>query len=101
MIYHIVSIIRRSLVKHHLYDAAIVVTTVDIKKSVFCYDDAYSAAENSHALIVCTEWDEFQKLDFDKIYKSMRKPPFVFDGRLLLNIDHLREIGYLAYGIGR
>ncbi|KAI0989886.1 hypothetical protein GJ496_008317 [Pomphorhynchus laevis] len=82
--------------KHAIYRSLQKASEIVPEKSVFCYDDAYSAAENSHALIVCTEWDEFQKLDFDKIYKSMRKPAFVFDGRLLLNIDHLREIGYLA-----
>jgi len=26
------------------------------------------------------EWDEFKTLDFDKIYSTMVKPAFVFDG---------------------
>lgn len=30
-----------------------------VKKNVFIHTDAYSATKNTHALVVCTEWDEF------------------------------------------
>lgn len=30
-----------------------------VKRNVFIHTDAYSATKNTHALIVCTEWDEF------------------------------------------
>ena len=48
-----------------------------------------------------TEWDEFKALDFEKIYASMMKPAFVFDGRNLLDHAKLREIGYIVYALGK
>ena len=48
-----------------------------------------------------TEWDEFKALDFAKIYASMVKPAFVFDGRNVLDHAALRELGFIVYGIGK
>lgn len=31
----------------------------DIKKVVKVYPDAYLATKGTHAIVVCTEWDEF------------------------------------------
>lgn len=62
---------------------------------------AYKAAEGAHALAIVTEWDEFKRLDFKRIFEAMSKPAFVFDGRNILDLANLREIGFRAYGIGR
>ena len=40
-------------------------------------------------------------IDWASIYASMDKPAFVFDGRLLLDADKLREIGFKVKVIGR
>jgi UDPglucose 6-dehydrogenase len=63
--------------------------------------DAYAAAAGAHALIICTEWDEFKSLDFDRIYDAMNRPAFVFDGRNILDLAALRKIGFTASGIGK
>jgi UDPglucose 6-dehydrogenase len=63
--------------------------------------DAYAAAKGAHALIICTEWDEFKSLDFDRIYENMNRPAFVFDGRNILDLAALRKIGFTASGIGK
>jgi UDPglucose 6-dehydrogenase len=63
--------------------------------------DAYEAARGAHALAVATEWDEFRSLDFARIYESMSKPAFVFDGRNILDLAMLRKIGFRASGIGK
>ena len=63
--------------------------------------DVYSACEGSHALATLTEWDEFKSLDYEKIYKSMAKPAFVFDGRNILDHEKLREIGFEVHAIGK
>ncbi|MGB0370026.1 MAG: UDP-glucose 6-dehydrogenase [Opitutales bacterium] len=68
---------------------------------ITCAEDAYSALDGAHAMLVLTEWDEFKDLDFVKIYRSMQKPAFVFDGRGLLDHDRLRKIGFETYRIGR
>ena len=61
-----------------------------------------------------TEWDEFAAYDYERMYKSMEKPAFVFDGPLLLLLlspmragrgilDHakLQSIGFRVYAIGK
>mmetsp|Transcript_28266 Transcript_28266/g.36564 ORF Transcript_28266/g.36564 Transcript_28266/m.36564 type:complete len:464 (-) Transcript_28266:458-1849(-) len=63
--------------------------------------DPYSACEGSHAIAVLTEWDEFKTYDYKKIYDSMSKPAFVFDGRNILDHAALREIGFEVYCIGK
>lgn len=35
------------------------------------------------------------------MYEGMNKPAFVFDGRLLVDADKLREIGFKVKTIGR
>ena len=62
---------------------------------------AYEAAEGAHAVAVLTEWDEFRELDFERIYDAMLKPALVFDGRNVLDLERLREIGFRAVGIGK
>ncbi|HTB80409.1 MAG TPA: UDP-glucose 6-dehydrogenase [Opitutaceae bacterium] len=63
--------------------------------------NAYEAAEGAHALAIATEWDEFKKLDYEKIFAAMTKPAFIFDGRNILDLAQLRKIGFRAHGIGK
>ena len=65
------------------------------------HQDAYETLQNADAALVCTEWDEFRKLDFGRIYKEMNQPAFVFDGRNVLDLAALRELGFTASGIGK
>jgi len=62
---------------------------------------AFEAAEGAHALAIATEWDEFRTLDFSRIYAVMCKPAFIFDGRNILDLQKLKEIGFRASGIGK
>jgi UDPglucose 6-dehydrogenase len=62
---------------------------------------ALSAAQNSEAVVVATEWDEFRTIDWRAVYDSMKKPAFVFDGRMILDRDELRTIGFEVITIGR
>jgi len=62
---------------------------------------AYEAADGAHAIAVVTEWDEFKSLDFKKLYATMPKPAFIFDGRNVLPLALLKEIGFRVYSIGR
>jgi UDPglucose 6-dehydrogenase len=64
-------------------------------------NSAYEAAQGAHAIAVVTEWDEFKKLDYQRIFTSMEQPAFAFDGRNILDLAKLRAIGFRATGIGR
>ncbi|KAG5273954.1 hypothetical protein AALO_G00157580 [Alosa alosa] len=63
----------------------------------------YEACENAHAIVICTEWDMFKELDYERIYKAMLKPAFVFDGRRILDglHDQLQNIGFQVETIGK
>jgi len=63
--------------------------------------DPYEACKGAHAICIMTEWDEFKTYDYAKIYESMEKPAFLFDGRLHLNHKELRDIGFEVYAIGK
>jgi UDPglucose 6-dehydrogenase len=62
---------------------------------------AEEAAQGAHALAVVTEWDEFKRLDYARIFAAMQQPAHVFDGRNILDLPRLREIGFRATGIGK
>ncbi|MBO9585934.1 MAG: UDP-glucose 6-dehydrogenase [Flavobacterium sp.] len=69
-------------------------------KALNVFDNAYEACKDAHAIAILTEWDEFTTYDWKKIYDSMHKPAFVFDGRNILNAKKLESIGFVYNGIG-
>ncbi|MEX2381202.1 MAG: UDP-glucose 6-dehydrogenase [Opitutales bacterium] len=69
--------------------------------SVLAMEDPYEAAKDAHAIAVLTEWDEFRDLDYERIYRSMKKPAFIFDGRNILDLAKLGEIGFETHSVGR
>ncbi len=67
---------------------------------LFASSDPYEVLNGAHAIAVMTEWDEFKTLDWPRIHKDMEKPPFVFDGRNVLERRELEAIGFQYSGIG-
>lgn len=64
-------------------------------------EDPYEAAAGCHALVVLTDWDLYRKLDYRKIYESMTKPAFIFDGRNIIDAPMCFEIGFNVFPIGK
>jgi len=60
-------------------------STEKIQQLVTVHDSPYKTTDNSHAIAILTEWNEFKSYDWQKIYKTMHKPAFLFDGRNILN----------------
>ena len=73
----------------------------DNKKALSYYLDPLKACENSHAVAVLTEWDEFKSYDWHKIYDCVMSPAKVFDGRNILDKDALEDIGFEVFSIGK
>ncbi len=69
--------------------------------SVSVSTDPYEACNDAHGLAILTEWDEFKQYDYERIYSTMMKPAFIFDGRNLLDHEKLREIGFIVYALGK
>ncbi len=70
------------------------------QKYIQSFNNPYDACDKAHAIAILTEWDEFKDYDWQRIYDSMLKPAFVFDGRNLLNADKIKEIGFIYQAIG-
>ena len=64
-------------------------------------EDPYKAAEGAHAIAVLTEWKLYKELDYARIFKSMKQPAFIFDGRNILDHKKLFEMGFNVFSIGK
>ncbi|MCP4576411.1 MAG: nucleotide sugar dehydrogenase, partial [Deltaproteobacteria bacterium] len=64
-------------------------------------EDPYEAAKGCCAIALMTEWSLYKELDYEKIYRHMVKPAFVFDGRNILDHHALHEIGFNVFPIGK
>ncbi len=69
-------------------------------KYIDSFENPYDACSNAHAVAILTEWDQFKEYDWKKIYDSMLKPAFIFDGRNLLNASEMEAIGFVYQSIG-
>jgi len=65
----------------------------------FC-EDSYEVAKDADILIIITEWNEFKKLDLEKIKKLMNTP-IILDGRNIYNPQEVKKIGFVYQGVGR
>lgn len=70
------------------------------EKRITSFDNPYATCESAHAITILTEWDEFKTYDWEKIYDSMLKPAFIFDGRNLLDGEKMKAIGFVYQSIG-
>ena len=72
-----------------------------IEGSMSFVEDPILAADGCHAIALLTEWDIYRNLDFEKIFESMAKPAFLFDGRNILNHSRCFDIGFNVYPLGK
>lgn len=72
----------------------------EFKENVEYCSDPYVAAKNAHAIAVLTEWECYKTLDYKKIFASMEKPAFIFDGRNTLPHKELFEMGFNVIPLG-
>lgn len=63
--------------------------------------DPYVAVAGAHAAAVLTDWDLYRTLDYQKMYRSMMRPAYVFDGRNCLDHNALYQIGFTVCGVGK
>lgn len=78
---------------------------IDTAKKIFGTEieyakSSYAALNGADALILATEWNEFQNPDFDLI-KSSLKEPVIFDGRNQYSPQKLKEMGFEYHCVGK
>ncbi len=71
-----------------------------VLKDVTFVEDMNAVAEGCDALILATEWDEFKKLDLERVRKSLTHP-ILFDGRNLFDLAEMESLGFIYKSIGR
>ena len=67
--------------------------------SILVVDQQYEAVRDADALVLVTEWREYQNPDFERI-KQLMKVPFLLDGRNIWDTYGLRKQGFTYTGIG-
>ena len=73
----------------------------DAAAKISYIENPYEAVQGCHAIAILTDWDLYKKLDYKKIYQSMVKPAFIFDGRNIIDHQKCFEIGFNVYPIGK
>jgi UDPglucose 6-dehydrogenase len=75
-----------------------------VKRALFpqvhYHKDPYEILRDADAALVCTEWDVFRKLDWDRAGKTMARK-LVIDGRNLYSPRGMREKGFEYFSFGR
>ncbi len=61
---------------------------------------SYVALDGADGLVICTEWNEFRRPDYERMASLMRER-VIFDGRNLYTTKVLAQHGFRYFSIGR
>lgn len=82
------------------YDPAAMESARRLLTDVEYCEDEYEAARGSDALVVVTEWNQFRRLDMDRLKQVMREPNII-DLRNLYEPETMRSAGFKYLAMGR
>ena len=82
------------------YDPVAMEVAAPLLPGVEMCSDAYCVAEDSDAIIVVTDWNEFKQLDLDQVRLKMRAPNLL-DGRNIYDVKVARRYGFNYRAVGR
>ncbi|MBD3244760.1 MAG: nucleotide sugar dehydrogenase [Candidatus Moranbacteria bacterium] len=60
----------------------------------------YSKAKEADAVVILTHWDQYKKLDFEKLKSQMKGDSFI-DLRNMFDPEKIRSFGFKYVGLGR
>ncbi|MFO7624506.1 MAG: UDP-glucose/GDP-mannose dehydrogenase family protein, partial [Anaerolineales bacterium] len=86
--------------KVRAYDPVVKERPGALSEKVKICPDLYEAAMGVDLMILATEWEEFTKLDFERLKKTMRHR-ILIDGRNVFDRAKLEKLGFRYIGIGR
>jgi UDPglucose 6-dehydrogenase len=72
---------------------------VILPEVTYC-DSAYACAENSDAIVIVTEWEQFRTLDLQRLKAIMRRPVMV-DLRNIYRPEDMNRHGFVYESVGR
>ena len=92
----------------NIYDPRVetekIINDLEVKKdnpNINLFSNSIETFQDANAVIILTEWDEFKEINFEQVYKVMKKPAWIFDGRNILDHQKLRTIGFHVKAIGK
>jgi UDPglucose 6-dehydrogenase len=62
--------------------------------------DAYDVAKGADALVLATEWNQFRRLDLQRIKELLKSPVFI-DLRNVYDPEQMKRLGFNYCGVGR
>jgi UDPglucose 6-dehydrogenase len=84
----------------HASDPEAMPRTKALFPQVHYHEDPYEALRDADAALICTEWNLFRQLDWNRAGKLMARK-LVIDGRNLYTPQGMREKGFEYYSFGR
>ena len=84
----------------HASDPQAISRTKALLPAVAYHEDPYDALKDVDAALVCTEWQVFRKLDWERAGQSMARR-LVIDGRNLYSSRKMQDLGFDYYSFGR
>ena len=97
---YIINKLQQEGAKIKAYDPVAGLKAKEILKNVQYCDDPYCVAEGSDALVIITDWPEFEKLNLKKI-KNLLNQPVIIDGRNIYDPEKMEKLGFVYKSIGR
>jgi len=82
------------------FDPAAIEETRVVLPEIGFGEDAYEVARGADALVLATEWNQFRRLDLDRIRSLMERPVFI-DLRNVYDPAQMRRTGFDYCGVGR
>ena len=70
------------------------------KNSCIFADSIEGALKNSHAVIILTEWKEFEDIEWANLISDMNKPAWIFDTRSVIDVEKAKDAGFDVWQIG-
>jgi UDPglucose 6-dehydrogenase len=83
-----------------VYDPAAMEKAKSVLQGVTFVDDMNDVADDCDALVIATEWEQFKKLDLERVRGSLSYP-IIFDGRNLFDPAAMARLGFIYESIGR
>jgi UDPglucose 6-dehydrogenase len=84
----------------HATDPEAISRAQAILPQVTYHHDPYEALRDAEAVLLCTEWEEYRRLDWDRAGRTMARR-LVIDGRNLCSPQRMSDLDFEYFSFGR
>ena len=64
------------------------------------FENIYEATSDVDAIVILTEWEDYKKVNWQKIVSNTRKPAWIFDTRIILDPKDIKSLGINLWQLG-